>query len=68
MIINLIAVARVVPLTALMLAACVSQGHTNSRHGRPNDTPQSRAQNRRSEIVVEGAPGGLTPIGPRGNL
>ena len=47
--IDLAAAARIVPLTALMLAAF---GETHPVAS--NDTPQGRAQNRLIEIVLEG--------------
>ena len=46
MIINLAAAARVVPLAALMLGACVSQGHTNSKRNSFNRLAQSRRRSR----------------------
>jgi flagellar motor protein MotB len=47
--IDLAAAARIVPLTALMLAA-FDYTHPVAQ----NDTPQGRAQNRRVEIELEG--------------
>ena len=58
MIINLAAVARAVPLTAILLGACVSQrayDQLQAQNQQPsNDTPQGRAANRRIEITIQG--------------
>ena len=64
--IDLTVVAQVVPLTALLLGACVlsrrastrtsilAKGFGDTHPVASNDTPDGRAQNRRIEIVMEG--------------